>query len=256
MEENQRTEIAKFSILYLKNRMMINQKLISMGENKIDFENFMTQYNKYLRIIEYAEEHPSEIIDSDNDISFFEKVNQLKNNFVQHNVDFIVMTESEIDELMSYIKESIEKYGLNSTDYYNETFFIRGILKQLADKIKETESEESKEKIERLETFRSFVQASENVGFCKTIEGRISYNNKFYISTHNLKPVCRINEEGINEIDSNELENEDLLIADNMYIGNLTNDENMVCIFLEKIINGQRKMKAISYNQEIYDIYG
>lgn len=258
MNENQKKEIAKTAILYLKNRMMINQKLISMSENQIDFETFMTLYNKYLKIMDYAEEHPNEMVDSDeNQISFAEKIGELERDFVRLMADSIVMTEEQIDELMLYIKESIEKYGLNSTDFYNENDFMRKALNQLVEKMNETKDEATNEKIERVKKFLTFTRVNENVGFCQTIEGHISYcNGEFFISTHNLKPFCKINKKGINETTSNELDNEDLLIADKMYVGSLTSDENMLCIFLEKVINGQRKMKAISYNQEIYDISG
>lgn len=258
MNANQKKEIAKTAILYLKNRMMINQKLISMGENQIDFETFMILYNKYLKIMDYAEEHPNEMVDSDEDqISFSGKIGQLKREFVRLNADSIVMTEEQIDELMLYIKKSIEKYGLNSTDFYNENDFMRKALSQLVEKMNVTKDEATNEKIERVKKFLTFTRVNENVGFCQTIEGHISYRDEeFFISTHNLKPFCKINKKGINETTSNELDNEDLLIADKMFVGSLSNHENMFCIFLEKIINGQRKMKAISYNQEIYDISG
>ena len=258
MNEKQRKEIAKFATQYLKNRMMINQKLISMGESQIDFEKFMTLQDKYLEILDYAEEHPTERIEEDGEqISLAEKTMELKRDFVRRNADSIVMTEEEIDELMSYIKESIEKYGLKSTDFYNETFFIRDALSQLVNNIKETKKEETDERLKRIEMFLSYARANDNVGFCRATEGCIYYrDSKFYISTHNSKPFCRINEEGINEVTGNELDEEDLLLADKMYTGYLTNNENMNCIFLEKIIDGQRKMKAISFDQEIYDIVG
>ena len=38
MNDNQKKEIATTAILYLKNRMMINQKLISMGDNQMAYE--------------------------------------------------------------------------------------------------------------------------------------------------------------------------------------------------------------------------
>lgn len=216
----------------------------------------MIQYKKYLKIINYIDEHTEEIID-ENQSSVVEKIVSLEEKFVRCNVDFIVMTECQIDELMSYIKESIEKYGVVSTNYYNETFYIRSVLERFVSKIKEDNSKESSAKLEKVETFLAFVRASENVGFCELLEGHISYtDNKFYISTHNSKLVCKINEDGINEVTSNELEDEDLLLADKMYLGNLTGNESMNCIFLEKIVNGQRRVKAISYNQEIYDVYG
>lgn len=70
---------------------MINQKLISMGENQIDFETFMTLYNKYLKIMDYAEEHPNEMVGSEeNHISFARKIGQLKREFVRLNADSIV----------------------------------------------------------------------------------------------------------------------------------------------------------------------
>ena len=259
MNENQKKEIAKATISYLKNRMMINQKLISMSDNQIDFEAFMTPYNKYLKIIDYVEEHSDEMEDSDeNQISFAEKIVQLKEDFVRDNVDSIVMTEEEIDELMLYIKESIEKYGLNSTYFYNENDFMRKVLSQLVEKMSETKDETTDEKIKRVKNFLTFTQIDENVGFCQTIEGHIFYDNdgKFCISTHNLKRVCEINKEGINEITSNELDDEDFLIADKIYVGYLTDNENALYIFLEKTVNGQRKMKEISETQEIYDILG
>ena len=258
MSENQKKEIAKAGILYLKNRMMINQKLISMGENQINFETFMTLYNQYLNIIEYAEGNPNEMVDSNEDqISFVEKIEDLKSDFVRLNADSIVMTEEQIDELMLYIKESIEKYGLNSTYFYNENDFVGNVLSQLVEKMSETKDEATDEKIKRVKNFLTFTRINENVGFCQTIEGHISFSDgKFFISTHNSKPVCKINKEGINESATNELDDEDLLIADKMYVGSLNHHENLFCIFLEKIINGQRKMKAISYNQEIYNISG
>ena len=256
MNEKQKKEIAKTAILYLKNRMMINQKLISMGENQIDFETFMTLYNKYLKIMDYAEEHPNEMVDSDEEqTSFIEKVGELKRDLVRLNADSIVMTEEQIDEFMLYIKESIEKYGLSSTNFYNENDFVRKVLSQLVEKMGETKDEATDEKIKRIKNFLTFTRINENIGFCQTIGGHISYRDgEFFISTHNLKPVCKINREGINESTTKELDDEDLLIADKMYVGGLTSDENMLNIFLEKVINGQRKMKAISYNQDIYDI--
>lgn len=258
MNENQKKEIATTAILYLKNRMMINQKLISMGDNQMDFESFMSLYNKYLEIKDYVEEHPNEMINSDkNQISFVEKIEQLRRDLIRLNADSIVMTEEQIDELMLYIKESIEKYGLNSTHFYNENDFVRKVLSQFVEKLSETKDKATNDKIKRAKKFLTFARINENAGFCQTIEGHISYDNdKFFISTHNLKPVCKINREGINESTDNELDNEDILISDKMYIGSLTSNENMFCIFLEKTINGQRKMKAISYNQEVYDISG
>jgi hypothetical protein len=129
MNDNQKKEIATTAILYLKNRMMINQKLISMGDNQMAFESFMNIYNKYMKVIDYAEEHPDEMEDDDeNQISFVEKTFQLKSDFVRLNADSIVMSEEQIDELMLYIKESIEMFGLNSTDFYNENDFVRKVL--------------------------------------------------------------------------------------------------------------------------------
>lgn len=258
MNEKQRKEIAKYTTLYLKNRMMINQKLIFMDEDKIDFETFMASYYKYAKILYYIDEHPEEMTKYDDEqYSFGERIMKLQTDFIRRNANFIVMSEELIDELMGYIRESIEKYGLSPKSFYNETFFIREVLSQLVNNIDETKDEVTEEKLERIKMFLAFTSATETVGFCQTIEGHISYDNdKFYISTHNLKPFCKINTDGINEVKNNELEDEDILTIDKMYIGTLTDNENNIYIFLEKIINGQRKMKAITYDQKLYDIFG
>lgn len=244
MNEKQRKEIAKFVVVYLKNRMMIKQKLISMTDNQIDFETFMTSYSKFLDI-------KNNLVDD----SFSETVSMMEYDFVR-NADCVVMTEEQIDELMGYIKESIENYGLYSKYFYNETIFVREVLEELVFKMEKTESEIKCEKLKRIEQFLSFTQIDENIGFCEAISATIYNEDKFCISSYDAKCICTINNEGINEITSNELDDEDLLIADKIYAGYLTNNENAMYIFLEKTVNGQRKMKEISETQEIYDILG
>lgn len=258
MTEEAKKEIAKYAILYLKNRLMINQKIISNNENKISFEEFMNVFSKFQEKIEYLEEHPEEniIIDNTNEVTFGEKINRQKAKFVTENARFISLTESQIDELLGFVKESIETYGLNHNgSYYNETFFIREVLDTLLKKLNQSNEPNFLEKKEKIKQYKSYFYATKTMGFCEEIEGHISYEDEeFFISTHNFNKVCKINKNGINENPKNELEDEDLLIAEKMYIGKLSNQEGTICIFLEKTVNGQRKMKAISYNQELYDV--
>lgn len=267
MTEMQKKEIARFSVAYLKKRMMINQELISKDENKIDFETFMAEYNKFEKWLEFAEKYPDKINEIDEfnvPFSFSESVFSLEKEFISANSNSIVLTENEIDELMGYIKESIEKYGvrnygLRDPEYKsNETFFIRKVLDTLVNEMAVIKNELEIEKLKRIEKFRSYFYLNDNTGFCRKIQGRIGYEYpNFYISTHNYRSVCKINENGINninELENNELENEEILIADKIYVGILSNNKSKIYVFLEKIVNGQRKMKAILHDNGIYDI--
>lgn len=48
MTENMKKEVAKNAVSYLKNRMIINQILIKMSDQKIDFEKFISLYSSYV----------------------------------------------------------------------------------------------------------------------------------------------------------------------------------------------------------------
>lgn len=258
MTEKTKKEIAKYATLYLKNRLTIKQALLTKNENKISFENFMNIYNKFQEHLEYLEKHPEKnvTLDNDQETTFAEKINRQKYHFISENADFVLLKESQIDEVLDFVKESIESYGLNHRgSYYNETFFIREALDRLLNELIQLGNKNDLEKIQKLKQFKSFFYATETIGFCEKLEGTLIYEDEeFCISTHESNKVCKINKEGINEGNKNELEDEDLLIAEKMYVGKLTNSDNTICVFLEKKINGQRKMKAISYNQELYDI--
>lgn len=204
-----RKEIARVTTTYLKNLLTLNSTIITLIKEPISFDNFMSLYNKYHETIKYEdslkrEGKPTNSLKINGEtISMRDLMVELKCALVVNKADSIVLNDEEIDELIAYLRESIEKYGLgNIPCSLNENFFMRGVLRRLRDDMAENLSEESMEKYNRVSEFMSYVYFDENIGVQPEVSGRIEigYGSLFKIVNSSGKVICNFTKEGVNEI--------------------------------------------------------
>lgn len=204
-----RKEIANFTTTYLRNLLILNRTLITFTKEPITFANFMSLYNKYLETIKYEdrlkhEGKPTNSVKINGEtIAMRDLMVDLKCALVVDKADSIALNDDEINELVDYLGESIEKYGLgNIPCSLNENFFMRGVLRRLRDDMAENLSEESMAKYNRVSDFMSYVYFDENMGIQPEISGRIEigYDSLFKIISSSGKAICNFTNEGVNEI--------------------------------------------------------
>lgn len=204
-----RKEIARVTTTYLKNLLALNSTIITLTKDPITFDNFMSLYNKYLETIKdedrlKREGKPTNSIKINGEtISMRDLMVELKCALVVDRSDSIALNDDEINELVDYLQESIEKYGLGDIACsLNENFFMRGVLRRLRDDMAENLSEESMEKYNRVSDFMSYIYFDENIGVQPEISGRIElgYGSLFKIISSSGKTICNFTNEGVNEI--------------------------------------------------------
>lgn len=204
-----RKEIARVTTTYLKNLLTLNSTIITLIKEPITFDNFMSLYNKYLETIKYEDSlkrkgKPTNSLKVNGEtIAMRDLMVELKCALVVDKADSIVLNDDEINELVDYLGESIEKYGLGDISCsLNENFFMRGVLRRLRDDMAENLSEESMAKYNRVSEFMSYVYFDENIGVQPEVSGRIEigYGSLFKIVNSNGKVICNFTKEGVNEI--------------------------------------------------------
>lgn len=209
-KDNQvRKKIARVATTYLKNLLTLNSAIITLTKEYTLFDNFMSLHNKYVETIKYEdnlrrEGKPTNSIKINGEtMSMRDLMVELRLSLIVNKADSIALKVEEIDELLEYVKESIEKYGLGYIPRsLNENFFIRDVLRRLRDDMAKNLSEESMEKYNRVSNFMSYVYFDENIGVQPETSGRIEIGNDglFKIFNHSGKAICNFTNDGINEI--------------------------------------------------------
>lgn len=251
------SKIADETIDYLKSRMLLNQDLISKKQNNMDFKTFMALYNKYKYAIKIQRAvSKKKLIETTPE---GRNILKSRKEFIMNYADSIVLTEKDIDELMGYVREFIEEYGIPSLNSQNETRFLINVLNELKDSFELDSTGNTNQKYERICDFESYFRLTYNQGFCPILSGEICSDSDsiFKIINHEHNIICEFDNNGINVV--NKPVNEDIYIASKMYFGSmLVNNPNgkgflkIVDIFLEVIENGESKLKSIFYNNKLY----
>ena len=242
-------KIADNIVKYLKSRLMANQVILekSSHQNKITLNDFV---EKTIEVYNHMN-----IIEDDNPIKG--ELSATFYDLVEYS-DYIILTEEEIDELLYYVERSIKMFGVCKNEKgYSESELVKYsiYLLEMAATYHDGYSEDEKKKIEK---WANFARFSKNIGFCDSLSGRISYkeNGKEYFSlkNHNKKDVFSVFIDG--EVSNeNTLENEELLIADNIYLGYiLEGPKRTFTIFYKKEVDGENQMKVLFSDDTIYPI--
>lgn len=247
IERNEK--IADNIVGYLKSRLMANQEILEKTSypNKITFKDFIkktTEVYNELNLLE--DDNP---IKGELSATFYDLVEYS---------DYIILTEEEIDELLNYVERSIKMFGVCKNEKgYTESELVKYsiYLLEIAAINHDGYTESEKEKIEK---WADFARFSKNMGFCDSLSGRISYkeNGKEYFSlkNHNKKDVFSVFIDG--EVSNeNTLDNEELLIADNIYLGYILEaPKRTFTIFYKKEVDGKEQMKVLYSDDIIYPI--
>ena len=146
LNEDLRKELARVTVKYLRSRMLLTQQIIKNKEDKIDFDVFMALYNRFEDTIEMKKENEESVLEiNGTKIPMKDFLISGKDKLVKIKSDYIILTENQIDEIMEYVKESIEKYGIGENCFYsNETYFLRRVLRTLKENISDKEQDKKK----------------------------------------------------------------------------------------------------------------
>ncbi len=251
LNEDLRKEIARVTVKYLRSRMLLTQQIIKNKEDKIDFDVFMALYNRFEDTIEMKKENEESVLEiNGTKIPMKDFLISGKDKLVKIKSDYIILTENQIDEIMEYVKESIEKYGIGENCFYsNETYFLRRVLRTLKENISDKEQDKKK----RVGDFLSYFYLNESQGFNRGISGRIQCggNKIFEIITHDFKTFCTFDKDIKTLICT--ISDEDILLADNIYFGKYIKSPDCEDIRGLFLLKEDKKLKFISYDNELYD---
>lgn len=252
-----RKQIANFVVAFMRVRMKINQELIAVHPNRVDFGIFMDLYDKYTEAIESEEAQEEKKIlkneDGEELLSYCEVLRLSRNLLVNSRSGSIVLSDEQIDEMMEFVRESIITCGLGTTAMtVNERDFLRITLARLKEKL-ESENKES-EKYEKLARYVEYTNVSEKVAFCDTISGLISvgYGCVLSISNHENRPVCNFNMEGKNILNGNALDYEKIYLLKDLYFGSIKDENGSLIngvIFLKRTIDRCDYFEVVSNNR-------
>lgn len=247
---------------YLKNRLELKRRIVAGNDAKIEFGNFMALYTKY------EENETTVTIDGNKKISVEEVAKMLKKVLVEHRSNQVFLSDADIEELLGYVRESIEKCGLEEDDVeYSENGFIRLTLDALEDHFREQQDVNS-EKMARVQSFNRFFHLGDTVGFDNRLGGVIKCESekenfdggKFFIRTQDYERVCRIDRDGNDLVIPGALEREVVAILDELYLGILnakdfsTGSDDVLGVFRKFEENGISKAQALTYDGRIYEV--
>lgn len=232
--------IGKETSKYLKSRMKYSQDIQnSMNISTITFTEYlegMKKLKKEKELIEYK----------------------------KMNIGRIRFTPKEINELANLVEESLSKYTLTTVEYIAPfTHLISDALENYKKNIRnEKEKSMREEKIELdkkealIDKWLTVESSKNSFGIDERIEGRISWgysygsNGFFMIRNSEGNTVVSISSDGMKK--KIEKKEEDILIAQNMYLGELHLPNIKKPIFVVLLKKGKDKMKAISYDGKTY----
>ena len=238
-------------VKYLKKRILLNQRIIKLKYSEselINLEMFLRKYDRLKNGIDSIEEVDDPVRK--------ELVNLLDELMEQYG-DSVLLNEEEIYEILELINQLILKYGIACDQIQNENSFIKNLLGKELEEIRKKLGIKSEDNIEyqKINKWFSYFSSSDHMGFCKELCSKISINkitNDFIIESSDNQVIFKVNKFGRIIIDRIE-QDEDFLISSDLYIGVLhKNDEDIATLFLKKNINGEKKLKAISYDDKLY----
>ena len=233
-KEEQNKLIAKNVIPYLKKRMMLNQEIL---KDEYDVQTHepkpLIKFNDYINERIMLDEFRDKIHKSSEFIrkdlyEMLDNIYEKRNEVIFDYAPYVIIDESEIDNLMNLIKLGIEKYGIEK-GAYSENTFIELILTSCKEDL-----EIYNKYSDDINKWIFFFDINESVGFEPSLEGTIlSRNNIPLIISNNVNDImCFIeNDEVVERI---ELDKEDIYLNKNMYVGYLFDNtgEPIFTIFL------------------------
>lgn len=253
-KEEQNKLIAKKVIPYLKKRMMLNQEILKDEYDVQTHEpkpliKFNDYINERIMLDEFRDKihKSSEFIRKDLN-EMLDNIYEKRNEVIFDYAPYVIIDESEIDNLMNLIKLGIEKYGIEK-GAYSENTFIELILTSCKEDL-----EIYNKYSDDINKWIFFFDINESIGFEPSLGGTIlSRNNIPLIISNNVNDImCFIeNDEVVERI---ELDKEDIYLNKNMYVGYLFDNtgEPIFTIFLEKNINGKKMYKSILTDNNFY----
>lgn len=185
--------VAQKATYYLRQELLLHQMSLKENDtqNCITFdefiENFIRDKNKANSMPEGPERNES-----------FKKLMQYKQYIETPQGDRILLSEQNLDELMSLVTESIETLGGvgGNTGSASPIFFMRGRLMDLEDKIsKEPDSPEKLEKLEKINRYMTYLYLDTRIGlepnakFLSYEQAGIFGGNAFQISQYDPKII-------------------------------------------------------------------
>lgn len=234
-DKNTYEKIAQNVTFYLKNRMILNQGLINSNDITISYNDYINGLNNVLNTKDSA--------------LIYRYFTRYKNN--------IILTEEQIDELMAYIKLSIEKHHFGfQKNNMTESEFIVNLLNILI-----TDNQLDIQNRTKLDNWIKFFATflSENCGFANEISSSINIERKcaFSIINHDCITVYAVNEDGL-EIANKLSEPERIIIGSNIYEGALHtgSTSSLLSVFLAKTEDGNVRMNPILFGNvdTLYDV--
>lgn len=193
----------------LKSKMLINQKIIASSKlpDCLSLDEFTKKLREIVNKLEVMEKD-----DPKRDILEREYCN-----FIELYSGKVILKEYEIDELLTYVKGSIVRFGIprNKFEYTNNEL-VKYSLLMLNNLIISCCDEEDKE----LGKWVDFICSSSEAGFYKNSElyQLKSFKSKYFTIRENHKTIYSI------DADANVSINEDInpensLLIDNLYLG-------------------------------------
>lgn len=200
--ERARQLIADATEKFLRTRMQMTQKIIlSKGLATITLDDFTKGLNNATK-----------------------NGGESKWKYYEDNIGKIAISNEEIEELVSLVRESITKYYNNNSAFSgNFCYFIDGTIKSLYESIdtnKLLNSEEKKAKLKIIEKWRNTYSSSyTSYGIDPRIDGTVDwgYSDEFSIANEKSR-VCVIGFDGTEKLQS-DIQVEELLLDNNLFVG-------------------------------------
>ncbi|MDD3048551.1 MAG: hypothetical protein PHQ89_00985 [Bacilli bacterium] len=200
--------IAEKLTSYLKKQMVINAKKLTKNQNDNNQTNisYSKIMNGYLILDQW-------LLENDKQTENWAIVVQMKYQLQKLIIEKIILSEKEIDEILSYVKTSILKYGIKGTSFnQNPVLFIRMMLMKLMHDMKSSNCE-----YDCINNALNYFCLNDSIGF-GSIDTIISYENNLGLKIiENKEVIYKVKENGA--VITDEPFDENALIGNNLYIG-------------------------------------
>lgn len=221
-------------ISFLRKRLELTQELICIRSEGVPYETYTNLCNKYRELIALEDEKRElgeEVSTMEKDgktISmrrvYVEMLNDIKNTQAEK----VIFSKEIIDEILNYVRESISTYGIDSDYMCNETFFLRGVFRNLF-----YEMDEKAEDYKKVNDLLDYFYSTENAGFNLEISGRIDVrsNGVISIDNHECKRIFKTGEYG-EKLTDYIPQKDNVLISRQIYIGYIFKNSREIPTYL------------------------